>query len=286
MLGGASFSWRQPLVAVVAVATVLTPVLAAGWWLLAAGPGLLHRDRPLPLPSFIADAQRGAAAPRTLVLSGEGNGLSVHLSRGPGMYVGQDAVAPPPARDLTRLAARLVSEPSPQDVSALATYGVGYVLLIAGDGDQISAVDGAPGLVRSSAGALSGTTAWRLDADPGPVRLAERRGAAGVLDAQVLPSHSGAVHTDVDRAGPSAGPRVLTLGEQADSGWQASLDGESLQPRTADGWAQAFAVPAGGGHLVVEHHGTRPWWLGEQAVVLALALVVVAPGRRRTRGTL
>jgi len=285
-LGGASFGWRQPLVAVLAVATVLTPVLAAGWWLLAAGPGLLHRDRPVPLPAFMADAQRSATAPRTLVLSGQGNGLSVHLSRGPGMYIGQDAVAPEPPRDLTRLAARLVSEPSPQDVSALATYGVGYVLLIAGDGDQVSAVDGAPGLVRSSAGALSGATAWRLDADPGPVRLQERAGAAGGLEAQALPSDGGSVRTHVDPAGAAAGQRILTLGEQADSGWEASLDGDTLEPRTAHGWAQAFTVPATGGDLVVEHRGPRPWWLGEQAVVLALALVMAAPGRRRTHGTL
>jgi hypothetical protein len=167
-------------------------------------------------------------------------------------------------------------------VSALATYGVGYVLLIAGDGTQISAMDGAPGLVRSSAGALSGATAWRLDADPGPVRLAEHPGAAGTLGAGVLPDDAGAVRTHLDPGGPAAGPRILTLGEQADGGWEATLDGDSLEPRTADGWAQAFTVPAAGGDLVVDHQGRRRWWLGEQAVVLALALVMVAPGRRRT----
>jgi GT2 family glycosyltransferase len=285
-LGGASFSWRQPLFGVVAVVTMLTPVLAAGWWLLAAGPGLLHRERPLPLPAFMADAQRSATAPRTLVLSGAGNDLSVHLSRGPGLYLGQDAVAPPHPPGLAALTARLVTEPSPEDVSSLATYGVGSVLLTAGDGAQISALDGAPGLVRSSAGAMSGAAAWRLDGDAGPVRLEDHgTGPAGVIDARVLPSEAGSVHTRVDRAGSAPGPRTLTLGERADSGWEATLDGDSLHPRTlggADGWTQAFTLPAGGGDLVVEHQGARPWWLGEQAVVLVLALVMVAPGRRRT----
>jgi len=281
-LGGASFSWRQPLAAVVAVATVLTPVLAAGWWLLGAGPGLLHRGPSLPLPAFMADAQRTAAAPRTLLLSAGGGGLSVHLSRGSGLYVGQDAVAPPPPADLAALAARLVTEPSSQDVAALATYGVGYVLLTGGDGAQVSAVDGAPGLVRSSAGAMPDTTAWRLDAPAGPVRLAAPGGAdRASLDAAVLPGSAGSVHAHIDASGP-AGARTLTLGERADDGWEASLDGESLRPRTADGWAQAFTVPAAGGDLVVEHHGLRPWSLGLQALVLLLALVLVAPGRRRT----
>jgi hypothetical protein len=279
-LGGASFSWRQPLVVVVAVVTAVTPLLAAGWWLLFSGPGLLHRDRPLPLPAFMADAQRGATAPRTLVLSAEGRGMSVHLSRGPGLYVGQDAVAPPLASSLTDLAARLVTEPSPQDVSALARFGVGYVLLIAGDTAEVSAVDGAAGLVRSSEGAMPRTTAWRLDAEAGPVRLEEPgAGRDGSFGASVLPGETGSVHTRVDSSG---GRRTLTLGEQADAGWEATLDGEPLQAGTADGWAQSFTVPAGGGDLEVEHDGLRPWWLGEQAVVLLLALVMVTPGRRRT----
>jgi len=280
-LGGASFGWRQPLVVVVAVVTAVTPLLAAGWWLLFSGPGLLHRDRPLPLPAFMADAQRGATAPRTLVLSAEGRGaMSVHLSRGPGLYVGQDALAPPPGSTLTDLAARLVTEPSPQDVSALARFGVGYVLLIAGDAAQVSAVDGAAGLVRSSEGAMPDTTAWRLDAEAGPVRLEEPgAGRDGSFGAAVLAGEAGSVHTHVDS---SDGRRTLTLGERADPGWEATLDGEPLEARTADGWAQSFTVPAGGGDLEVEHNGLRPWWLGEQAVVLLLALVMVAPGRRRT----
>jgi GT2 family glycosyltransferase len=281
-LGGSSFSWRQPLAVVVALATVLTPVLAAGWWLLDAGPGLLHREPPLPLPAFMADAQRTDAAPRTLVLTAEGNGLSMHLSRGPGIYVGQDAVAPPRPPGLAGLAARLVTEPSSQDVSALATYGVGFVLLTGGESAQVSAVDGAPGLVRSSAGAMADTTAWRLDAQAGPVRLEERgTGQSASLDARVLPSDNGTVHSRIGPSG-SAGPRSVTLGEQADAGWEASLDGESLQPRTVSGWAQGFTVPATGGDLAVEHQGLRPWSLGMQMVVLLLALVLVAPGRRRT----
>ena len=220
------------------------------------------------------------------MLSSRGNELSVHLSRGSGMYVGQDAVAPPPPPGLTALTAKLVTEPSPQDVSALATYGVGYVLLTAGDTGQVSALDGAPGLVRSSAGAMADTTAWRLDSDAGPARLEEHgTGPAGVLDARVLPSDAGSVRARVDPAASAGGPRTLTLGERADGGWEATLDGDNLEPRTlggTDGWVQAFTLPPDGGDLVVEHQGARTWWLAEQAVVLLLALVMVAPGRRRT----
>jgi hypothetical protein len=277
-LGGASFGWRQPVVAVVALATALTPLLAAGWWLTDDG-SLLRRDQALAVPAFMADAQRTPTAPRTLLVSGDGPGLAVHLARGPGLYVGQDAVAPRRPRGLTALAARLVTEPAPQDVAALATYGVGYVLLRDAGDDTVAALDGAPGLVRSSAGELPGT-AWRLDARPGPVRLAAGSGAGPVpeLRARVLPGDAGAVR---HRIGAHGATRTLTLGEQVDDGWRARLSGRDLAPRTVHGWAQGFRVPAGGGELVVEHESSRGWWLAGQLVVLLLALVLVAPGRRR-----
>jgi GT2 family glycosyltransferase len=271
-LGGASFGWRQPLVAAVALATAVVPVLGAGWLLFADHPEILHRAPRVPVPAFMADAQRGPHTPRTLLISAAGSGMSVHLSRGPGLYLGQDAVAPPAPAGLTDIAAALVSEPTQQDVAALATYGVEFVLLTGADRDAVTAVDGAPGLVRSSAGERPGT-AWRLDASAGPVRLGDR----------VLPSEAGTVRT---RVAAAAKPRTLTLGEQADAGWTASLDGRELPPRTVDGWAQGFVLPPAGGALEVQHDNGRDWWLAGQLLVLLVALVLAAPGRERRDATL
>jgi GT2 family glycosyltransferase len=271
-LGRASFGWRQPLVAAVALGAAVTPVLAGVWWLRAEPAQVLHRAPPLPVPAFMADAQQTAPHPRTLLVSADGPGLSVHLARGTGPYLGQDAVAPPPPVRLTELTARLVTEPTEQDVAALAAYGVGYVLLTGADAAAVTAVDGAPGLVRSSAGELPGA-AWRLDAAAGPVRLAGR----------VLASQAGSVQA---RVGAATTARTLTLGEGADDGWRASLDGRDLRPRIVDGWAQGFTVPAGGGRLVVEHDDGRGWWLSGQLLALLVALVLAAPGRRGDDATL
>lgn len=43
---------------------------------------------------------------------------------------------------------------------------------------------------------------------------------------------------------------VLTVTENANEGWQASLDGDRLEPVRIDGWAQGFVVPAGAGGVI------------------------------------
>ncbi len=288
-LAGASFGWQQPLVAVVAVAALVAPLLGLGWWLFAQGQPLLRRDSPVPVPAFMADSQQTPQARRTLILSARPAGVTASLSRGPGLYIGQDAVVGEQPAELTDLAARLVTEPTAADVAALAEEGVGYVLLSGPPGaarDATAAVDGAPGLVRSSSGSLPGT-AWELDAPAGPVRIATDGGAPAT--AEVLDSRAGAVDTVLPSGLPSGGPAGsasrLSLGEQADDGWRATLDGQDLEPTVVDGWGQGFVLAAGSGQLVVEHESGRLWWLVLQGGVLVVALVLVAPGRRRTDET-
>jgi hypothetical protein len=79
--------------------------------------------------------------------------------------------------------------------------------------------------------------------------------------------------------------RLLVLADAADSRWHATIGGKKLEPRTAWGWAQGFAVPAGGGKLEVTYdHGPRRAALIAQVVVLLVVLVLSAPGGRRRRG--
>lgn len=284
-LADASFGWRQPVAAVVAVAALVAPALGAGWWLVGDAEGELTRSGALRIPSFMADAQQLPAAPRTLQLSGEGSALTAHLSRGPGLYVGQDAVAPAAPRGLTRLAARLVTEPAPDDVARLARYGVGFVLLLGADREAVTALDGAPGLVRSSAGALDGE-AWRVDGPAGPVRLGPPDGDPRAV--RVFAEPPDGLDVGLTAAGPDESVEpgaILSLGEAHDDDWQAYLDGDALTSRPVDGSVQAFPLPgdaAPQGHLVVKHDNGRVWWLALQALTLLVALVLAGPGRRRT----
>ncbi|HWG94008.1 MAG TPA: hypothetical protein VNU66_07275, partial [Mycobacteriales bacterium] len=62
------------------------------------------------------------------------------------------------------------------------------------------------------------------------------------------------------------------------------LDGEPLEPRTAWGWAQAFALPADGGELVVRHDGGRTAVVVLQALAVGAVAVLAVPAARRRRG--
>lgn len=272
-LAGASFGWKQPVAVLVTAAAVLATVGGVGWWV-SAEDSLLVRSDQRPIPAYMADAQLESTGGRTLVLSPDGSGVDVHLSRGPGMYIGQDAVQRDGAT-VTEVAGRLVTDPGPDDIADVAALGVTFVVLRQPDPAMIAAIDSAPGVQRASAGDV-GAAAWRLDVPTGGARLAD---GTGLADAEVLASDAGELDTDIREAGNG---RRLLLAERADDGWSASLDGTSLEAAepTRVG-TQVFDVPAAAGRLAVDHSNGRGWWLGLQAGVLVLALVLAAPVRRR-----
>jgi hypothetical protein len=61
---------------------------------------------------------------------------------------------------------------------------------------------------------------------------------------------------------PSAQDRLLVMAEPASPHWKATVDGHALTSRQAYGWAQAWELPKGGGHLAISYDsGSRHWWL-------------------------
>jgi hypothetical protein len=84
---------------------------------------------------------------------------------------------------------------------------------------------------------------------------------------------------------PGEPGRVLVLADAEDGRWRATVDGKALSPDRAWGWAQAFAVPAGGGDLVLSYSQTsRHAALTVQVVLVIVVAVLSAPGARRRRG--
>ncbi len=207
--------------------------------------------------------------------------------------------------------------------SLLGDLGIGYVLLqgdatdgLAEDGtprDDVAltdtTLDAAPGLTR--AGETDDARLWRVVAAPpadstaGTDGAASTDGAVGTDDAEGLgervrllaedgtrlqevpvasaPGAPVAVATDVPSG--EVGRRVA-LGERADPGWVATLDGRALNADVQGGWAQAFELGPEGGRLVVSRTEALPGWTGPaRLAVLALAglLVLALPGHRMVR---
>src|SRR5207244_3463776 len=71
---------------------------------------------------------------------------------------------------------------------------------------------------------------------------------------------------------------LLTVPENANAGWTATLAGKRLAPMRADGWAQGWLVPAGAGGTVTLSFGPgRAYGLALGAgLVLAVCLLGLA----------
>jgi hypothetical protein len=171
---------------------------------------------------------------------------------------------------------------SADPVGALRRLAVGFVLVQEPvPGATAERLDSLGGLTRI--GAPRGGRLWRVGGaqDPATARV-QTVDAEGTPTAVVPVSGS---HATVDATlAAAAEGRRLVLSEVASTSWRATLDGRRLTPVSAEGdWRQAFALPASGGHLVVQHvdrlQATWRWvQLGLVALLLLLALPVRRPG--------
>ncbi|GAA1955734.1 glycosyltransferase family 2 protein [Kitasatospora viridis] len=282
-VAGIAFGWRQPVAALVVLSAVLAPLGTGLWWAVSGADGPLHRTSAGQLPAFIAVEAVTPDRARTLVLSGDAGADSVRyaLVRGSGLTLGQTEGTVDPGgttKDgLDKLVGSLLAGSGADQASALAGYGVAYVLVQDPLTNKVRDVlDTTPGLL--DAGADSGHTVWQVTGTPAARVLITAPGAQPVS----VPSAAQAVHATIP-AGPAG--RVLRLAEQADPGWQATLNGSKLQPVTVDGWAQGFQLPAGGGTLAVTRDTPllHTGWIAAQLLLGLVVLVLALPGRRSTK---
>jgi arabinofuranan 3-O-arabinosyltransferase len=86
------------------------------------------------------------------------------------------------------------------------------------------------------------------------------------------------------KVGPRSDPVLLTVHENQNPGWAATLDGHALRGVTVDGWQQGYVVPVGGaGHVELSFQPQR-WMLVGLLIgggaALALLPIAVWPRRR------
>ena len=195
---------------------------------------------------------------------------------------GRGSATPTPSRasdiatGLDETVADLASGRGGDAATDLLPYGVRFVLLGRPvDPALADAIDAVPGLVRVSAPDRSAL--WKVRYPSGRV-AAIVSGSRTDTSGTVLPSGAVGVRTDVPAA---SAPRLLTIADQRDDRWQATLDGQRLEPQQYDGWAQAFALPADGGRLVVRYDdGNRQLLLWLQLAAVIVALVLALPSVR------
>ncbi len=298
-LARSSFGWRQLVAGLIAVSAGLAPVAAALAWVARGADGPVHRTTKTVLPAFAQAELAAKPGSRALLLEPAADGRLVYVLTGPnGTTLDQLGLRPTAAqsRALDAVVADLASPRGSDAAEALSTRAVRYVVLRVSDRSApLEAVlDAQTGLVRRSRSAT--LELWQVVAPTARLQVLPQVLAAHALAGDraprpedllghapvALPAGREGAHATL--ASGEAG-RLLVLADARDSHWRATLDGKRLDPQTAWGWAQAFALPASGGRLVVSYSQTgRHTGLVVQAILVVLLVVLSAPGARRRRG--
>ncbi|MFF8790565.1 glycosyltransferase [Streptomyces sp. NPDC015125] len=280
------FGWKQPVAVLIALASVLAPLYAAVSWMITGAAGPLERRNPEQVPAFVAEEAGTSDRARTLVLDGTPGHVDYSLVRGSGAALGDADLAAAAGEDkrLGGIVAHLVAGSGADQSNQLGGYAVRYVLVRDGAPREMGRVlDSTPGLTRLSQD--DGSALWRVDRRVSRLSIVAGEAKDGTNAGEAaaplaVPSGPVEAHTKVPGG---ADGRVLRLADAADEGWQATLNGTPLKPQTVDGWAQGFALPAGGGTLDLTHENPlgHTLWLWAQGLLAVVLVVLALPGRRR-----
>ncbi|WP_165685804.1 glycosyltransferase [Streptomyces sp. KO7888] len=279
-----SFGWRQPVAALIALASALGPLIAAVGWMIGGANGPVERRDPVQVPAFVAEESHTRDQARTLVLDSDSAAhVGYMLVRGSGARLGDGELASGDGGNSTldKIVANLVAGSGADQADQLGGFAVRYVLVHKGAPREVTRVlDATPGLSRLSQ--QDGSGLWRVNQEVARATVVAGEKSDAGKSGEPVPVAAGPVeiHTDIE-SGPDG--RVLRLADTAAEGWTATLDGKPLTRTTVDGWAQGFELPASGGRLDVTYEApfTHTAWLWAQGL-LGLVLVVLAlPGRRR-----
>ncbi|MFE5770865.1 glycosyltransferase [Streptomyces sp. NPDC056485] len=280
-VAASSFGWRQPLAALIALAAAAGPLLGAAGWMISGADGPLERRDPVQVPAFVAEESGTRDQARTLVLGGTSPAtVSYTLARGSGGRLGDAelAAAAGSSAQLDKVVSSLVAGSGADQSDQLSGFAIRYILVRDGAPQQMRKVlDATPGLSRLSQ--LDGSALWRVDR-----QVARATIVSGKPGEAPIPVASGPVevHTKIPAAEAGGAGRMLRIADRAAPGWTATLDGKPLKPKTLDGWAQGFELPAAGGRLDLVHEDalTRTAWHWAQGLLALVLLVMALPGRK------
>jgi hypothetical protein len=249
----------------------------------------LNDHNPHVLPLFTQSELEVPTTPRALVLNDTGRTVTYALIRRPsGPVLGDADTAPAQAvgaagRSLASAVRDLVAG-RPGAGNELAPLGIQYVVASSDSARRL-----APTLGRATTLTVvpaPGATVWRSSLRTGELTVlsptaASKATSAGTDSApiaEVLPAHAAAANVTVP-AGPAG--RLFVLAEPVNSGWHATVNGASLQRRTAYGWAQAFVAPSNGVRLRIGFSdGRRDAALIGQLAAVVVLLGALLPARR------
>ncbi len=147
--------------------------------------------------------------------------------------------------------------------------------------DEVGVVGGDVPAYVGVAKAFRGTRLW-LDPTQGPG--ATPRGGAGQTSTPTLRTTTWEPEHRVLQVGDRTAATVLSVAENTNRGWVATLDGKRLEPLVVDGWQQGWLVPAGAaGKIQLRYEPGQAYRLALIGGLLALLTLCALALRRRRR---
>lgn len=127
-----SFGWRQPVAALIALASALGPLIAAAGWMFGGADGPVERRDPVQVPAFVAEESHTRDQARTLVLDSDSAAhVGYMLVRGSGARLGDGELASGDGGNSTldKVVANLVAGSGADQADQLGGFAVRYVLV-------------------------------------------------------------------------------------------------------------------------------------------------------------
>jgi GT2 family glycosyltransferase len=268
---------RRLLTGAVLLAATTAPLLVAGFWVTHGVQGPVAAVNAPVLPAFVSASSAEGTQYRTLILRENGSVLDYAVVRQADPTLGQpELTAAAPAEQALTQQVSALAAPDGADAGdpglVLGDFGIRWVLVPGPVDPALSQrLDTSVGLEP-----LSKAPAYDLWQVTGPVARVRVIAANGIVT--TLSSQS--VGMSAVQAPATGGTLVLA---EPSGGWTATLNGTALKPLTSpvDGWAQGFALPAGGGKLVITRNNTaRELSLIAELIVLLAVCVLALPGKR------
>lgn len=147
--------------------------------------------------------------------------------------------------------------------------------------DEVGVISGDVPAYVGVAKAFRGTRLW-LNPTQGP-GATPRAGAGQETPAPTIRTTNWDSEYREVAVSARSGATILSVAENTNRGWVATMDGERLEPLVVDGWRQGWLVPAGSAGLIqLEYRPGKAYRAALAGGLMALlALCILAFGRRR-----
>lgn len=271
----AALNFRHFATFAIASSVVISILASVVWWIGPGASGPLRSESSFSIPEFITANASTEERYKSLVLKEREGRLYFYVIRDRELELGDSDLIYGSSKAIDQAVAGLVTGVGTDSSIILGRNGIRYLFLAAPFNKGLArTIDGIGGFTRASSTDVG--VVWKVVAASPRVSLIPfEQGAENDPVELSLPSDEVAAEGTLSRAG------ILTLAERFDGRWRLLVNGRNAPlGQSIDGLPQ-FEIVDPGDYLLFHDGTSRRGWLSLQLILIAVALILFAPARRR-----